>query len=139
METARDMTIYENLDIRKVFSTNKRRSRSFNFSNYLVILVIFFCISFFQVTQQALVAQDAVTISNLQSELRSNKNLNEKMRIESEVLKSPGRIEQLALEQGMVKPLEVEYIILESKKIEQVKETDEKKGLIAGMYSNWLR
>jgi len=139
METAREIQIYENIHIRNIFSTNKRKTRSFNFTNYLALLILFFAISFFQVCQQALVAQEAVNISNLKSELRSRENLNEKMRIESEVLKSPGRIERLAMEQGMVKPKVVEYIILESEKVKTADEKDAKKGLIASMYSMWQR
>ncbi len=139
METAREIKIYENIDVRKIFSTNKKRTRSFNFTNYMAILVLFFDVAFFQVYQQALVAEEAVAISNLKSSLRSQRNANEKMKIENEVLRSPGRIEQLAMELGMIKPEAVEYILLESEKVKRIDEPDEKKGLIASMYSIWQR
>ncbi len=139
METAREIKIYENINVRKIFTTNKRRTKRFNFTNYVVILTFFFAISFFQVCQQALIAEDAVQISNLKSDIRLQKNMNEKKRIEGEVLKSPGRIEQLAMEQGMIKPVDVEFLVLESEIANKVKETDEKKGLIASIYSKWNR
>lgn len=134
-QTARNLEIYSPIRYGAAFAERKTAAKRFSFGNFLTIILFFFSLTFVYVYQQALVAQESIAISTLKSEIRQQQTANQKMKVETEILRSPARIELLADEMGMIKDDAVDYLVIEKEEARNVSDRGNNKGLIASMYS----
>lgn len=108
--------------------------KQFEFTKFMFILVIIGLTAFTRVYQQALVAQNGIEIARLKSDIREETRVGKTLKIERMLLKSPARLERLAVtDLGMVKPTKVTYIILPAGMVakSKIKRAKSKKGLDA--------
>lgn len=96
----------------KVFQGERSR---FEFNKFLFVVLVFGVAAFVHVYQQALVAQNGIEIARLKSAIKEDTSVNQNLKIERMILKSPSRLERLAtVKLGMVRPTKVTYIKIPS-------------------------
>lgn len=101
--------------------------KQFEFTKFMFVLVIIGLTAFTRVYQQALVAQNGIEIARLKSEIREESRVGKTLKIERMLLKSPARLERMAMtDLGMVKPAKVTYITLPAEMVAKSKAEDEK-------------
>lgn len=88
-----------------------RKSNKFRFSLFFMVVILAAGIVIVNLSQRALITENAMQIEELKDQLKAEKYRNEKLIIETESLKSPERIEQIAREKlGMISPSKLGFI-----------------------------
>lgn len=99
-------------------TSRRRRPQPRRASTFSLFLSVVFLITFLasvNVTFQGLIAQDSLHLAKIEELLQSEKEKNERLKVEILKLKSPQYLEEVArVELGMVEPEKVRYIILPS-------------------------
>lgn len=122
-----------------LFPARRIKQGEFSFAKFFVSLVVIFSLLFIHVYQQALVAQNAVEMAELKEDIRQQKTTNEKLKVRDMVLQSPGRLEQIAAANGMIKPEKVNYIMLPVDYDKKEKSASGKRGILASLQGLWQR
>ncbi len=82
-------------------------------SKFAILIFVFAFLVIFNVVQRAIITQSVFELESLKMALEQENLRQEKLKIAINTLKSPERIEKVALEKlGMVYPTQVSYIIL---------------------------
>lgn len=90
----------------------------FDFNKFLCVVSIVGLAAFVHVYQQALVAQNGIDIARLKSAIKEDVSVNQNLKIERMLLKSPSRLEHLATAKfGMIRPAKVTYITMPSSEV----------------------
>ncbi|HDP69384.1 MAG TPA: cell division protein FtsL [Actinobacteria bacterium] len=101
--------------------TNDRK-RGLSLSFLVLVFAILPTSVMFNATQQTLVTQGAIEVENLKNILEEEQTYNQKLIVEVAKLKSPERIEKIALGKiGMILPSSVNYLKIIDKKISESK------------------
>ncbi len=88
-----------------------RKSHKFKFSLFFMLVLLAAGVVIVNLSQKALITENAMRIEKLKDQLKAENYQNEKLIIETETLKSPERIEQIAREKlGMISPSQLEFI-----------------------------
>lgn len=103
----------------KVKSKNKskskvaRRRQAYSFFVFVVAATLLTAAVMVNVSEHALIAQDAVELENLKGEVQIEQTSREDLLIQKAALESPERIEAIAVGKiGMVRPAQVDYLML---------------------------
>lgn len=89
------------------------RKRASFFSLFLFTIFFIAILATINVTLQALIAQNAVCLANLEKVFQSEKEESERLRVEILKLESPQAIEEIARAKlNMIEPEKVHYIVL---------------------------
>jgi len=124
MQTARKLTHEPNKkqvknSLRLI--TNKRK-RSISVGIVIVIVAALPATVMFNSVQRTLVTQNAIEIENLREILQEEQAYNQKLKVNVTRLKSPERIQEIALGKlGMIVPATVNYIKVANENISQDK------------------
>lgn len=97
----------------------KQVSASFEFANFIIILIFLGLAAFVHVYQQALVAQNGIDISRLKDEIFEETRKGKGLKVEKMLLQSPSRIGRLATDKlDMIEPEQVTYIVMPPQTVE---------------------
>ncbi len=112
MQTARKAAARPSIRAFWVIETPKAKRRSKpKFSLFFMIVLLAAGVVIVNLTQRALIAQNALQIERLKGKLKEVTYQNEKLIIETASLRSPERIEKIAREElGMSPPIQLGFI-----------------------------
>ena len=108
--------------------------KRFKFNTFIMVLVILSIAGIARVCQNALIAQNGIEISRLQQDIKDDKRTGKGLKVERMLLQSPSRLERLATRRlGMVKPENINYIVVPAEAVGPPKELAEGPPRTAGL------